>query len=134
MSKSKTNSADKQGQMTLDLPNLKRIEQDFDGGPVCSDGGLLLLRKADDRLDLAALASLTIRDERRQDAVKHTTIDLFRQRIYGIASGYEDCNDAAKLRMDMMHQLAVGKAETLASQASLSRFENLADATRQLYA
>ena len=129
MRKFKTNPAGKQGQMTLDLPNLKHIEQDFDGGQVCSDGGLLLLRKADERLDLTALASLTIRDERRQDAVKHTTVDLLRQRIYGIAAGYEDCNDAARLRMDIMHQLALGKAETLASQPSLSRFENLADAT-----
>lgn len=127
MNKSKTNSGDKQGQMTLDLPNLKPVEQDFDGGQVCSDGGLLLLRKADERLDLATLASFAIADKRRPDAVKHTTVDLIRQRVYGIAAGYEDCNDAAKLRTDTMHQLALGKAESLASQPSLSRFENLAD-------
>jgi hypothetical protein len=133
MSKSKTNSADKQGQMTLDLPNLKTIEQDFDGGQVCSDGGLLILRKADQRLDLTELASFTIRDKRRPEYIEHSIQDLFRQRIYGIAAGYEDCNDATMVRHDAMHKLAVGKdlawSVNLASQPTLSRFEYMADAT-----
>lgn len=127
MRKFKSNPAGKQAQMTLDLPNLKRIEQDFDGGQVCSDGGLLLLRKADERLDLTAMASFALADNRRPDAVKHKTVDLLRQRIYAIAAGYEDCNDANQLRFDAMHQLAVGKETVLASQPSLSRFENQAD-------
>jgi hypothetical protein len=133
MSKSKTNAGDIQGQMTLDLPNLKVIEQDFDGGQVCSDGGVLLLRKADERLDLAELASFAIRDNRRPEYIKHKTVDLLRQRIYAIAAGYEDCNDASRLRGDAMHKLAIGKALChgldLASQPSLSRFENLADSS-----
>ena len=133
MNKSKTNVANKQAQMTLDLANLKEIEQNFDGGQVCSDGGLLLLRKADQALDLAALATFAINDERRPEYVQHKIIDLFRQRIYAIASGYEDCNDATKLRHDAMHKLAIGKglnrSVLLASQPSLSRFEYMADAT-----
>jgi hypothetical protein len=128
MSKSKQKNASAQGQMRLDLPNLKPIEQDFDGGRVCSDGGLLLLRKADQALDLCAMASFAIRDTRRPGAVKHEVVDLLRQRVYAIAAGNEDCNDASRLRFDAMHQLAVGKDEALASQPSLSRFENSADA------
>ena len=132
MSKSKPNRLSKQAQMTLDLPNLKRVELDFDGGQVCSDGGLLILRKADDRLDLCELASYAIADRRDQRHVQHQVVDMIRQRSYGIAAGYEDCNDAGVLRNDAMHRLAVGKtpngAHALASQPSLSRFEYMADA------
>lgn len=117
----------KQGQMRLDLPNLKPIVQEFDGGRICSDGGLLLLRKADESLGLLEMASFALADKRRPDAVKHKAIDLLRQRVFGIAAGYEDCNDASQLRHDAMHQLALGKETTLASQPSLSRFENFAD-------
>jgi Transposase DDE domain group 1 len=127
MSKSKPNFAPKQAQMTLDLPHLKRIEQNFDGGQVCSDGGLLILRKADERLELAELASYAIADKRRPEYVQHHVVDLLRQRMYAIAAGYEDCNDAGKLRFDAMHKLAVGKMSSLASQPSLSRFESMAD-------
>lgn len=119
--------------MTLKLEGFRRIEANFDGGAVCSDGGLLLLRKADDRAELSELASLCIVDPRRPDLIDHKLVDLFRQRIYGIAAGYEDCNDAAVLRTDAMHRLAVSKEpdseQWLASQPSLSRFEAMADAT-----
>jgi hypothetical protein len=58
---------------------------------------------------------------------------MLKQRIYGIAAGYEDCNDAGQLRHDAMHKLAVGRELAyglpLASQPSLSRFENYVDAT-----
>lgn len=127
MRKFKPENSAAQGQMRLDLPNLKSIEQNFDGGRVCSDGGLLLLRKADDRLDLCEMASFALADKRRGGGVKHETVDLLRQRIYAIAAGYEDCNDASQLRFDAMHQLAVGKDSLLASQPTLSRFENQAD-------
>ncbi|MBK9770899.1 MAG: transposase [Candidatus Obscuribacter sp.] len=60
-------------------------------------------------------------------------MDMLRQRIYGIAAGYEDCNDAGPLRVDAMHKLALGRdlagGLALASQPSLSRFENNIDAT-----
>lgn len=127
MSQSKTKLTDKQVQMRLDLPNLKPIEQEFDGGQVCSDGGLLILRKADQVLGLCENASVAMSDNRRPDLIKHSVLDMFRQRIFGIAAGYEDCNDASQLRFDAMHQLAVGREGALASQPSLSRFENLAD-------
>lgn len=79
MSKSKPNSASEQAQMTLDLPNLRAIELSFDGGQVCSDGGLLVLRKADDRLNLCELASFAIADRRNQAYVRHQVVDMIRQ-------------------------------------------------------
>lgn len=122
----------KQLQLRLELPGLKRVAVTFDGGMVCSDGGLLLLRKADDRLGLTELVSKCVPDDRRPDLVTHTTEDLFRHRIYGIAAGYEDCNDASQTRRDAMHKLAVGyeplSEHELASQPTLSRFENRAEA------
>jgi hypothetical protein len=132
MTKSKPISSRAQAEMTHDLGLGKRIEGNFDGGALCSDGGLLLLRKADDRAELSELASLCITDERRPDLMRHSVADLFRQRIYAIAAGYEDCNDATVLRHDAMHRLAVGKSvpgALLASQSSLSRFEAMADQT-----
>lgn len=127
MSKFKQKKVIAQGQMRLDLPNLKPIVQEFDGGRICSDGGILILRKADEKLGLLEMASCALADRRRPEAVKHQTVDLLRQRVYAIAAGYEDCNDASRLRHDAMHQLAVGKDCVLASQPSLSRFENYAD-------
>lgn len=114
--------------MRLDLGLGKEIIADFDGGSVCGDGGLLLLEKADRSLGLSELAALCVGESRRPDLVKHTMHNLFKQRMYAIAAGYEDCNDAAALARDAMHQLAVGKVPSseirLASQATLSRWEN----------
>jgi hypothetical protein len=119
--------------MLLDLYVGKKVELNFDGGLVCSDGGLLLLRKADEKLELTKLAALCIRDERRLDLVSHTVQDMLRQRIHAIAAGYEDCNDATRLNGDGMHLLAAGylpdSGHRLSSQPTLSRFENSVDDT-----
>lgn len=127
----KTAAERKHEQMRLDLPVGKRVELDFDGGRVCSDGGLLLLRKADEMLELIKVAALCIGDKRRPDLVLHTVEDMLRQRVYGIAAGYEDCNDASRLQGDSMHLLAAGylpdSGHRLGSQPTLSRFENSLD-------
>jgi hypothetical protein len=136
MNKSKTDLANKQSQMQLKMDFCKPVEQKFDGGDVCTDGGLLMLRKADERLHLTELAAFCLGDKRRPDLIRHNLRDLFRQRVYAIAAGYEDCNDAAKLRFDAMHRLALGyepgSEHLLASQPSLSRFEALADQVSNL--
>jgi hypothetical protein len=117
--------------MVLDLGVGKQVELNFDGGRVCSDGGLLLLRKADDLLELTELAAFCVGDRRRADLVSHTIQNLLRQRIYAIAAGYEDCNDATRLNGDAMHLLAAGfnpeSGHRLGSQPTLSRFENSID-------
>jgi len=117
--------------MQLDLGIGKRVELAFDGERVCSDGGLLLLRKADDRLELTKLAAMCIGDRRRPDLVSHTLQDMLRQRIFAMSGGYEDCNDATRLNSDPMHLLAAGylpnSGHQLSSQPTLSRFENSVD-------
>ena len=131
MTQCKLSGTEEQGQMSLDLGLGRDIEAKFDGGRISSDGGLLLLRKADEKLELTKLAGICLRDWRRADLVDHSIEQLFQQRIYAIAAGYEDCNDAGHLRFDPMHKLASGLLpdgeKTLASQPTLSRFENSAD-------
>jgi hypothetical protein len=103
----------------------RKLSINFCGGEITSDPGLIVLREFDERLRLSAgLAKLWVepRDERY---TKHGGLDLLRQRIYQIAAGYEDANDASFLRHDATLQMVVGnKQEVLASQPTLSRLEN----------
>jgi DDE family transposase len=133
MAKSKPTRVTEHEQMLVDLGLGKEIVANFDGGKVCSDGGLLLAAKADRGLALTELAALCVGETRRADLVQHSMQNLFQQRIYAILAGHEDCNDAAHLRTDAMHKLAVGRllssTVALASQPTLSRWENSIDST-----
>lgn len=114
-------------QLRFDFGVGKPIYGSFDGGKLSSDGGLPLIRQADERLGLSELASLCIREKRRPDLVQHDSLLMLRQRLYAISGLHEDVNDATILRFDPLHQLASGKGSTdrvLASQPTLSRFEN----------
>jgi len=103
----------------------------FDQERGSSDGGAVLLGAADRRLGLSEALSGCLRDERDPQRVVHEIGDLIRQRVYAIACGYPDGNDAARLSSDPVHKLLVGRdpvgEEDLASQPTLSRFENAAD-------
>ncbi len=130
MSQSNPKLSAEQEQLRLDIGLGKVIEANFDGGRISSDGGALLLRKADDWLQLTETATMCLTENRRADQLKHSAENMLRQRIYGIANLYEDCNDASRLRFDDMHKLAVGRLPSeaaLASQPTLSRFENSLD-------
>jgi DDE family transposase len=97
----------------------------FDQERGSSDGGAVLLGAADRRLRLSEAFSGCLRDERDPKRVVHEMLDLVRQRVYGIACGYPDGNDAARLLSDPVHKLLVSLGEKdLASQPTLSRFEN----------
>ena len=93
-----------------------------------SDGGALLLKAIDERLGLSKALAGCLRDSRQSGKVAHEKIELMRQRIFAIALGYPDGNDARELADDPLHKLAVGRdpvhGESLASQPTLSRFEN----------
>ena len=97
-----------------------------------SDGGALLLRQMDERLGLLQKLSGCIPDARDPTRVVHSRLEQLRQRVYQIALGYEDCNDAAFLRHDPALQVACDVLPTpdapLSSQPSLSRMENAVDA------
>lgn len=107
----------------------------FDADPVTSDGGLPWLGRADAALGLCATLGAVIPDWRRR-AGRHSVETLLRQRLFQIACGHEDQNDATTLRHDPLLQLvcgrvptrgAAGEASALASQPTLSRFENALD-------
>lgn len=108
----------------------KRLVAQFDQAHGSSDGGAVLLKACGERLRLTERLAACFRDERQPGKVMHTLHDLIRQRVFGIACGYADCNDAARLADDPIQKLLVGRdpleGEALASQATLSRFENAA--------
>jgi hypothetical protein len=99
----------------------------FDGGQLTSDGGLPWLAEADTALDLCATLAQQIPEWRRR-AVVHSLETLVRQRVFQIACGYEDQNDADTLRIDPLLKLVCGRRPVsglpLASQPTMSRLEN----------
>jgi len=105
----------------------RRVEANFDGGDITSDGGVLLLRQVDQRLGLSAAVASALDDSRRQASCRHDAVSLLRQRLYALALGYEDLNDHQSLRADVAMQTAVERDTVLASSATLCRWENRAD-------
>jgi len=103
----------------------------FDQPDASSDAGALLLKAADDRLGLSAALAAAMRDERDPSRVCHRLVDLVRQRVFLLGAGYEDCNDVARLIDDPIPKLLLGRdpvnGAELASQPTLSRFENAVD-------
>jgi len=108
----------------------KPLVVQFDQPHGSSDGGAVLLKACDERLRLTEQLAACFVDERQPGKVTHTLHDLIRQRVFAIACGYADCNDAARLVDDPIQKLLVGRdpleGEALASQPTLSRFENAA--------
>lgn len=120
----------------MSLPNLdfesrvagKPLVASFDGGRLSSDGGLLLLMRTEERLGLISRLARCLTDSRLPERVQQSVEVMLTQRIFGIACGYEDCNDFDALRDDPMFKIAVGRSPErgagLASQPTLSRLEN----------
>jgi hypothetical protein len=102
----------------------------FDQPQASSDGGAVLLKVIDDRIGLTWRLASAIRDRRQPGKVTHSLRDLLRQRVFGLACGYADCNDAARLADDPIHKLLLERdplaGAPLGSQPTLSRFENAA--------
>ncbi len=113
-------------QTTFEFPVCKRrcVEADFEGGAISSDGGVLLLRQVDRVLGLSEAVSKVLSDPRRQASCGHDAVSLLRQRVYGLALGYEDLNDHDTLRKDLAMQTGVDRDTELASPSTLCRFEN----------
>ncbi len=101
------------------------IRIDFQGAQITADTGFLLLRGIDDRFRIIAPMEECLEDLRSSTHTKHSLIQMVQQRVYQIAAGYEDCNDADFLRIDPALRLALGKDHQAgASQSMLSRMEN----------
>lgn len=103
----------------------------FDQPASSSDGGALLLKLADERLGLTRAVAGALPDSRAAGKVRHSLVSVIQQRVFGIGNGYEDANDAARLRRDPTHQLLLGRCpeagRELASQPTISRLENAFD-------
>lgn len=114
----------------------KTVVASFDQPRASSDGGALLLKACDEALGLTAALAACMLDWRQPGKVRHELDELLRQRLFAIASGYADANDAARLADDPIHKLLVGRdavdGAALASQPTLSRFENAVD-SKTLY-
>jgi Transposase DDE domain group 1 len=106
----------------------KRVAVRFDQDRGSSDGGALLLKVADERLGLTRGLAGCIEDGREPGKIKHDLVEILSQRVFGIACGYPDGNDAGRLGEDPIQRMLVGRdpveGDPLASQPTLSRFEN----------
>ncbi len=109
----------------------KKFTAAFDGGRITSDGGMMLLATALQRLRLADRLAAAIHDPRDPQRVAHGMADILRARIFAIACGYEDANDLDRLSTDPAFKLACGRLPDsgidLCSQPTCSRLENLPD-------
>jgi hypothetical protein len=108
----------------------KHVAIQFDLPSTSSDGGLLVLKKADTDLGLTRKLAACLADRRRGDRI-HTNEKMLAQRIYGICQGWEDCNDFDRLQADPLYRVALG--EKPATQPTLCRFENRVE-RREFYA
>ena len=106
----------------------KAVVVRFDQEQASSDGGAVLLKACDERLGLSAAMASCLRDDRQPAKVEHSYQEIFQQRMFGIACGYADGNDAARIADDPVFKLLTGRDPVtglaLASQPTLSRFEN----------
>jgi len=122
-------------QLTFSFFGKRQLTVDFEGGEITSDAGMLLIRQADNSLQLTLGIAGCIEDRRDVRYADHDIQTLFRQRIYQIVAGYEDCNDANLLRRDPALKAACDRLlsdRDLASQPTLSRLEN-AVTSKDLY-
>src|SRR6202790_3572435 len=104
----------------------RRVEAGFSAGLVSTDGGSLLLRETDRRINLLGRLAGCFTDGRSPLLVTHQLSEMLSQRIYGLALGYEDLNDHEQLRSDPLLGLLSGKRELdepLAGKSTLNRLE-----------
>jgi hypothetical protein len=113
-------------QLSFSFYRHQPIRADFAGGQITSDAGLLPLRAFDQQHHVTHDLAQILSDPREDDRVRHDSLTLLRQRIYQIVAGYEDANDADRLRHDPMLQIVADQklGEALGSQPTLSRWEN----------
>lgn len=106
----------------------KPVVAAFDEDHMSTDAGALLLHATDRRLGLIDGLTACISDRRNRAQIEYAVADFLRQRILGLACGYADCNDAERTRNDPILKMCSGRSpvgdDTLASQPTLSRFEN----------
>ena len=114
-------------QQTFDFYGHKPIVIEPVDTHLSTDAGLLPIRQFDESIGLTEQFAGALLDRRCGPALKHTYLEMTRSRVYGILAGYEDQNDHGALRSDAIFKLVAGRSpkdDDLASQPTLSRFEN----------
>jgi hypothetical protein len=109
-----------------DLPVVVEVSD----APLTSDAGLLPIREFDQKIGWTRRFAEQLRDRREPELVRHAFVEMTQARIYGILADYVDQNDHDTLRSDPLFKLLAGRAPDgpdLASQPTLSRFENAID-------
>ncbi len=105
----------------------RKIEADFSGGDITSDAGALLLRESNRQLKLSQAIAQGIQDPRDSRYIEHELETMVKQRLFGLALGYEDLNDHTELRKDVGLQISADQESVLASASTLNRLEQWAD-------
>jgi Transposase DDE domain group 1 len=105
------------------------VRADFQGGVLSSDFGALLRRGIDRQIGLTARLAAAMRDKRHPSYIDHPLRDLLAQRVYQLAAGYADANDANSLRRDPLcklgrERLPLATDQDLASAPPFSRLEH----------
>ena len=114
-----------QTELDLGRSGARKLVGAFDGGAITSNGGVALLAGADGKLRLAERLAACFTDHRMAEAIKHTLPDLLRQRIFGLALGYEDLIDHDALRFDPALAAVIDKpGGALAGKSTLNRLEH----------
>ena len=108
-------------------PGTRQIVAEFSGGTITTDAGSVLLKETDEKMNLLSRFSQCFTDRRSPLLIEHTLEQMLRQRVYGLALGYEDLNDHDLLRLDPLLGVMAGKAEPgtdlLAGKSTLNRME-----------
>lgn len=107
----------------------RRVEADFSGGQVSSDGGVLVLREADLRIGLTERLAGCFVDHRDEDLIEHSVRELIAQRVYGLALGYEDLNDHDLLSRDPLLATVIGKRDPQGEQRRCDKDRGLGAAS-----
>jgi hypothetical protein len=104
----------------------RRVEAQFAGDWLTTEGGSLLLRQVDRKIGLLRRVAGCFSDYRQPERIEHRLEEMLAQRIYGLALGYEDLNDHEQLRQDPLLGVLAGKkdlGEPLAGKSTLNRLE-----------
>jgi hypothetical protein len=113
--------------IVLQAENDRTLVARFDGGTICSDAGVILLKQVEQATGIIRQFAACFTDHRNPDLIDHTLYELIAQRVYALALGYEDLNDHDVLRQDLLLAALVGKkdphTEPLAGKSTLNRLE-----------
>lgn len=113
----------------FDFPQVKKrkVVANFNGGDITSDAGCLYLQQAENKLNLLSSVAKIFPDNRDKSKITHLMLSMLKQRIFGIALGYEDLNDHEFLRKDVAFQTSINEDGVLASSSTLCRLEQKAN-------